>query len=79
MIRLRSTVKYITKDERELPADTNQHILRDNVIILNTPQSYALYHTPLRIVSVWDDVNKKTIGAYLLSIVLDSSQYCRVR
>ena len=61
VIRLKKAVKYITKYERELPVDTDQHILNDEIIILETPESYAHYPKRLRRVAVWDDVNKKTI------------------
>ncbi len=61
VIRMKSSVKYIVKTERELPPDTDQHILNDETIILENPKSYDHYPKRLRRVAVWDDVNKKTI------------------
>ncbi|MCF7808329.1 MAG: IS4 family transposase [Candidatus Marinimicrobia bacterium] len=61
VIRMKSSVKYIVKVERELPPHTDQHILNDETIILENPKSYDHYPKRLRRVAVWDDVNKKTI------------------
>lgn len=61
VIRLRGDVKYIRKHERELPPDMDQHILIDEIIVLQTPEGYDQYPKRLRRVAVWDDVNQKTI------------------
>ena len=61
VIRLKNTIKYVAKHERELPANIDQHILLDETIILETPKGYDHYPKRLRRVAVWDDVNKKVI------------------
>lgn len=61
VIRLKKSVKYISKYERELPDGIDQNILIDEIIILETEKSYKAYSKRLRRIAIWDDVNKKVI------------------
>ncbi|WP_258102306.1 transposase [Marinoscillum pacificum] len=52
---------YQNIEERELPENTAQHVLKDEVIELSNPTSKHKYPKQLRRIAVWDDENKQTI------------------
>jgi hypothetical protein len=61
VIRLKKAIKY--KTERELPPPENkdQHMLKDEIILLTEEDTKQAYPERLRRVVVYDDKNKQTI------------------
>lgn len=61
VIRHKNNLAFSTVKERELPANTAQHVLKDEEIELTNPQSKTKYKGRLRRVAVWDEENQQTI------------------
>lgn len=61
VIRHKHNLSNESLEERELPEDTVQHILKDEIIQLANPASKEKYPIKLRRVVVWDDENQQTI------------------
>jgi len=61
VIRHKHNLSYTSITERELPENTAQHVLKDEEIELENPQSKAKYPGKLRRVVVWDEENRQTI------------------
>ena len=61
VIRHKHNLAYQNIEERELPENTAQHVLKDEVIELSNPTSKHKYPKQLRRIAVWDDENKQTI------------------
>lgn len=61
VIRHKDNLKFEMINERELPDNTAQHILKDEEIELINYQSKKKYPKKLRRVAVWDDENQQTI------------------
>lgn len=57
VIRHKENIKYVVIKENELPDNCHQHILKDEIIVLENNK----YPKKLRRVAVWDDVNKQVI------------------
>ena len=61
VIRHKNNLAYHQIKERELPENTAQHVLKDEVIELTNPTSKQKYPKQLRRIAVWDDENEQTI------------------
>ncbi len=61
VIRHKNNLAYHSVGERELPENTAQHVLKDEVIALTNPTSKQKYPQQLRRIAVWDDENEQTI------------------
>lgn len=61
VIRHKFNLQFAVLKERSLPDYHAQHILLDQEIQLQNPQSNTKYPKPLRRVVAWDDVNGQTI------------------
>lgn len=61
VIRLKTNIKYKRIIERPLPDDTPQHILIDELILLDPHNSGVKYPKKLRRVVVWSDEHKNSI------------------
>lgn len=61
VIRHKSNLSFASIEERELPKNTAQHILKDEIIELSNKASKEKYPKKLRRVAVWDDENQQTI------------------
>lgn len=61
VIRHKENLKFTTVKELDLPENRHQHILKDEIIILENKTSRKKYQGKLRRVSVWDDKNKQVI------------------
>jgi len=61
VIRLKKAIKYKTETELSLPENKNQHILKDEIILLTEEDTKLAYPERLRRVVVYDDKNKQTI------------------
>jgi transposase len=61
VIRLKKAIKYKTERELPLPENKNQHILKDEIILLTEEDTKQAYPERLRRVVVYDDKNKQTI------------------
>ena len=61
VIRHKNNLAYHQIKERELPENTAQHVLTDEVIELTNPTSKQKYPKQLRRIAVWDDENEQTI------------------
>jgi hypothetical protein len=61
VIRHKENIQYTVLKENELPENSHQHILKDEIIELKNPASQSKYSQKLRRVVVWDDVNKQVI------------------
>lgn len=61
VIRHKNNLAFNTVEERELPDNTAQHVLKDEEIELTNPQSKTKYQGKLRRVAVWDEENQQTI------------------
>lgn len=57
VIRHKENIKYVVIKENELPDNRHQHILKDEIIVLENNK----YPKQLRRVAVWDDVNKQVV------------------
>lgn len=61
VIRHKHNLAYRSIEERELPENTAQQILKDEVIEFTNPTSKQKYPQQLRRIAVWDDENEQTI------------------
>lgn len=61
VIRHKDNLNFNSLQERELPANTAQHILKDEEVELGNHASKEKYPGKLRRVVVWDEENKQTI------------------
>lgn len=61
VIRHKDNIQYRVIQERELPENKHQHILKDEIIELKNPTSIEKYPKKLRRVAVWDDVNQQVV------------------
>tara|TARA_R110000868_G_scaffold160347_1_gene389807 strand:+ start:611 stop:1792 length:1182 start_codon:yes stop_codon:yes gene_type:complete len=61
VIRHKNNLAFSRIEERELPQNTAQHILIDEIIELSNPTSKKKYPKRLRRVAVWDEENNQTI------------------
>jgi hypothetical protein len=61
VIRHKNNLAFRSIEERELPQNTAQHILKDEIIELSNPTSKKKYPKRLRRVAVWDEENNQTI------------------
>jgi hypothetical protein len=61
VIRHKDNLAFSTINERELPANNAQHVLKDEEIELTHPLSKTKYRGRLRRVAVWDGENRRTI------------------
>lgn len=61
VIRHKDNLAFHTINERELPENTAQQVLKDEEIELTNPQSKMKYPGKLRRVAVWDEENQQTI------------------
>jgi len=61
VIRLKKAIKYKTERELPLPENKNQHMLKDEIILLTEEDTKQAYPERLRRVVVYDDKNKQTI------------------
>lgn len=61
VIRHKENLQFTSINENELPKDRNQHILKDEIIVLKNEVSFTKYPKKLRRVVVWDDVNQQRI------------------
>lgn len=61
VIRHKNNLSFESIEERELPENTAQHILKDEIIELSNKASREKYPRKLRRVVVWDDENEQTI------------------
>jgi hypothetical protein len=61
VIRHKENLRFVSVNENELPENRNQHILKDEIIELESDISKAKYPKKLRRVSVWDDENEQVI------------------
>lgn len=61
VIRHKNNLAYHPIEERKLPENTTQHVLKDEVIELANPTSKQKYPKRLRRIAVWDDENQQTI------------------
>lgn len=61
VVRHKNNLQYTVIKENDLPEDRHQHILKDDIIELNSKVSKAKYAKRLRRVSLWDEKNKQVI------------------
>jgi len=61
VIRLKKAIKYKTERELPLPENKDQHMLKDEIILLTEEDTKQAYPERLRRVVVYDDKNKQTI------------------
>jgi hypothetical protein len=61
VIRHKHNLAFKSIEERELPQNTAQHILKDETFELSYPASKKKYPKKLRRVAVWDEENNQTI------------------
>jgi hypothetical protein len=61
VLRLRDDVRYIDMKENPLPEATDQHILKDERILLTNKESREKYPEQLRRIAVYDSQNNQTI------------------
>ena len=61
VVRHKDNLQYTVIKENDLPEDRHQHILKDDIIELNSKVSKAKYAKRLRRVSLWDEKNKQVI------------------
>ena len=61
VVRHKDSLQYTVIKENDLPEDRHQHILKDDIIELNSKVSKAKYAKRLRRVSLWDEKNKQVI------------------
>lgn len=65
VVRCKEDIKFIGYEELELPEDRSQNILKDEKALLENPKTRKSYPGKLRIVTVYDEKNSKTL--YLLT------------
>jgi len=65
VVRCKEDVKFIGYQEKELPEDRSQNILKDEMVLLENPQTRESYPRKLRMVTVYDEKNNRTM--YLLT------------
>ena len=65
VVRCKEDVKFIEYEEKELPEEKSQNILKDQKVLLENPQTRKSYPNKLRMVTVYDAKNNKTM--YLLT------------
>lgn len=61
VIRHKNNLVFNSIEERELPENTAQNVLKDEIIELSNKISKEKYARKLRRVAVWDDENQQTI------------------
>lgn len=61
VVRCKEDIKFIGYEERELPEDRSQNILKDEKVLLENPSTRELYPCKLRIVTVYDEENGTTL------------------
>ena len=61
VIRHKENLQYLSIKENELPQNSHQHILKDEVIELKTKTSKKRYPKKLRRIAIWNDENQQTI------------------
>lgn len=61
VIGLKKAIKYKTERELPLPENKDQHMLKDEIILLTEEDTKQAYPERLRRVVVYDDKNKQTI------------------
>ena len=61
VIRHKENLQYLSIKENELPQNSHQHILKDEVIELQTKTSKKRYPKKLRRIAIWNDENQQTI------------------
>ena len=65
VVRCKEGIKFIGYEEKELPEDKDENILKDEKVLLSNPQTRKSYPEKLRMVTVFDEKNNKTM--YLLT------------
>ncbi len=65
VVRCKEDVKFVEYEERELPEEKSQNILKDQKVLLENPQTRKSYPDKLRMVTVYDEKNNRTM--YLLT------------
>ena len=61
VVRHKDNLQYTVIKENDLPEDRHKHILKEDIIELNSKVSKAKYAKRLRRVSLWDEKNKQVI------------------
>jgi hypothetical protein len=61
VVRHKDNIQFVTIEEKELPENRHQHVLKDEIIELTGTASYKKYPKRLRRVALWDDKNQQTI------------------
>lgn len=65
MVRCKVDIKFTGYEEKELPVNKAEHILKDQKVLLENPLTRKSYPEKLRMVTVYDEKNNKTM--YLLT------------
>lgn len=65
VVRCKEDIKFIGYEEKELPVNKAEHILKDQKVLLQNPPTRKSYPDKLRMVTVYDEKNNKTM--YLLT------------
>ena len=61
VVRHKDNIQFVTIEEKELPENRHQHVLKDEIIELTGTTSCKKYPKRLRRVALWDDKNQQTI------------------
>ncbi len=61
VVRHKDNFQFNVIQERDLPDNRHQHILKDEIIELKNHISFEKYPKKLRRVAVWDDLNKQVV------------------
>ena len=61
VVRHKDNIQFVTIEEKELPENRHQHVLKDEIIELTGTASCKKYPKRLRRVALWDDKNQQTI------------------
>jgi len=61
VVRLKGNVKFIQYEERTLPENRQTNVLKDEMILLEEPQTRKKYPEKLRRIAVYDEKNELTI------------------
>jgi len=61
VVRHKNNLAFNSIEERGLPKNTAQHVLKNEIIELSNPLSKEKYPQKLRRVAIWDDENEQTI------------------
>jgi len=61
VVRHKDNLKFKIIEERELPKDKHQHLLKDEIIELTGTKTKEKYPKKLRRVALWDEKNQQTI------------------